>query len=147
MKNNFLSLALVFGFIPMMLIGCKAVRLTLEGREIVVVKELSALTTECTRLGSVTGQHKMGYDQALTIVRNKAASQYHADTVVIDSVEGRMSPSRRITATAFNCSERRVQPVRPVESKPLTSDVVTKAKKCQEKGGVWINDQCVLQVE
>lgn len=138
---------LIIIFVSTALVGCKSVRLTPEGREIVVVKELNTLTTECARLGSVTGQHRMGYDQALTIVRNRAAAQFHADTIVIDSVEGHLSPSRRITATAFNCSDRRVQPVRSVDSKPLTSDVIAKAKKCQERGGVWVNDQCVLHVE
>jgi hypothetical protein len=128
--------------------GCRSVRLTPEGREVMVVNGLNALSTDCTRLGSVIGQHKLGYDHAITIVRNKAAQLYKADTVAVSTVEGWASPSRRVSAIAFNCSERRPQPIEIVNpQKPITLEQLDKAKKCQTKGGVWINDQCVIQVE
>lgn len=31
--------------------------------------------------------------------------------------------------------------------KKLNQDVVKKAKRCQEKGGVWVNDSCQIDVE
>lgn len=134
--------------IYMALLGCRSVRLTPEARNVLVVDGVSSLTTECARLGSVVGQHKLGYDHALVIVRNKAAQEYKADTVVISTVEGRMSPSRRVTAFAFNCSGRRTQPIEVVsQPRSITAEQLDKAKKCQAKDGVWVNDQCVVQVE
>lgn len=50
----------------------------------------------------------------------------------------------------FDCSRERVQPIRVVGDdgkKEHSTDVFSKAKKCQIKGGVWINDQCVIQLD
>jgi hypothetical protein len=35
----------------------------------------------------------------------------------------------------------------PVPSKPLTKEIIEKAKKCQDKGGVWLNDKCVIDTD
>lgn len=128
-----------------LLSACHSQRLNYEGRNIVVVD--GALTTECKRLGVVAGKSGFGYDQAMIDARNSAGRLKGADTMIVSSDEGR-APSHRITGIAFNCAERRTQPIEAISPpKPLTSEQFDKARKCQARGGVWVNDQCVVSVE
>lgn len=130
------------------LAACHHVELTGDGAQIVVLRSTAQPAAECVVLGTVVGQHKLGSAQALNIVRNHAAV-LGADTVMITTVEGWKSPSRRITASAFDCKDHHTQPIQAAGETPPDSTQVTfdKAKKCQLKGGVWVNDQCVVQVE
>lgn len=142
MKKSILLLTLL------LLAACRHVPLTDDGGQIVVLRSTAQPAPECVVLGTVVGQHKLGSAQALNIVRNRAAA-LGADTVMITTVEGWKSPSRRITASAFDCKGHHVQPIQAAgETSPdSTQATFDKAKKCQSKGGVWVNDQCIVEVE
>lgn len=144
--NFFLAVATV------LIAGCAS--LTERGRSITVVSGLSAeLVNDCQRLGAVTGHAKPGWgndvglDQAFIDARNKAGDIPGADTLAIASSQRHFNGGE-VTGIAFNCREKRVQlmqSVAPTEAPP--ENVFEKAKKCQEKNGVWVNSQCVISVE
>lgn len=137
--------------------GC-ATPLTEKGRAITVVNSLSAeLASDCTRIGAVTGYAKagwgndVGYDQAFNDARNKAAEYPTADTLAISNSRHRFSGGE-VTGIVFDCSKQRVQLIQQVSPPPPATgqspdNVFELAKRCQSKGGVWINNQCVIDIE
>lgn len=139
--------------VTMLISGC-ATSLTERGRSITVVSGLSAeLVNDCQRLAAVTGYAKPGWgnavglDQAFSDARNKAGDIPDADTLAISSAQQQFNGGE-VTGIAFNCRVKRVQLIQSVTPTEATSEnVFEKAKKCQEKKGVWVNNQCVISVE
>lgn len=136
------------------LVGC-ATSLTERGKAINVVDGLSAeLTSDCKRLGSVSGRAKsgwgneIGFEQALNDARNKAGLRAGADTMAISNANRKFAGGE-VNAVVFDCSKKRVQYTREIEpaKKESARDDYEMGKKCQEKGGVWTGDQCVIKVE
>lgn len=133
--------------------GCTTA-LTARGRNITVVNGISAeLVNDCQRLGAVTGfaqpgwGNDVGLDQAFNDARNKASEIPDADTFAISSTQ-RQFNGGEVTGIVFNCRAKRVQLIQNVAPTETTPDnVFEKAKKCQEKKGVWVNNQCVISVE
>ena len=143
-------------FFIIVLYGCGP-SLTKNAQRITLVNSLSSeLVSDCKRIGSVTGYaqpgwgNDIGLDQALTDARNKAANIPNADTLAISSVIRQFSGGE-VTGIVFNCSQKRVQLIKNIsktqETEDTPSDVFEKAKKCQEKNGVWVNNQCVIPIE
>lgn len=144
----------------MVLAGC-ATPLTQNGRSITTVNSVaSELVSDCKRIGVVNGYaqpgwgNDVGLQQALNDARNKAGNIPSADTMAI-SLSNRLANGGEVTAFVYNCKEKNVQLIKNVtesgQEKPLaqapSKDVFAKAKKCQEKGGVWLNSQCVISIE
>jgi hypothetical protein len=157
-------------FIVLLLAGC-ATRLTDGGRAIRVVRDGSvAALAGCTRLVLVRGEAESflssgdyGVIYATYDARNKAARVPGADTLVVTSDEERRLGGE-VTGFVYDCSTRRAgsaitvaapthagSVTREKQAKPvgiaLRDDVFAKAKKCQTKGGVWIDDRCVIPVD
>ena len=146
MKGKHMTrIIIIFAFV--LLCGCRNVPLTAGGRNILVISNLDSLPSGCERLEVVVAKAAKGYDQALTAVRNRAGAIPGANTIVINTVEGH-TISRRISAVAFNCS---VHATTPAATEPqsigVSKEIIEKAKKCQSKGGIWVNNQCVVQVD
>jgi len=141
-----MRIIIIFAFV--LLCGCRNVPLTAGGRNILVISNLDSLPSGCERLEVVVAKAAKGYDQALTAVRNRAAAIPGANTIVINSVEGH-TISRRISAIAFNCSLNKATTLAAPEPQSIgvSKELFEKAKKCQSKGGIWVNNQCVVQVD
>jgi hypothetical protein len=114
----------------------------------------TSLISDCKRLGTVKGYAKSGWgndvgiSQAHDDARNKAGEIKDADTMVVANAQREFSGGE-VTGVVFNCNEKRVQLIQNVET-PATkqsADVYKQAKKCQAQGGVWMNNQCVLNIE
>jgi hypothetical protein len=113
---------------------------------------------DCQQLGYVSGNAGIwggtaGIESAFTDVKNKAAQLPGANSILVTS--SRMNPSAYVNATVFNCSERKTQKieiVNPTRSQPAQKsealgETMRKARECQQHGGVWINDQCVIDIK
>jgi hypothetical protein len=145
----------------LLLTGC-ATRLTPEGRGVKVIDNSPGVVAQCERVGLVTGRTESflsggdyGVFYATTDARNKAARIPEADTLVIVDDQGRRFGGE-VTGIAYNCNPQRARPVQKatapeIRKAPVTplprDDIFEKAKKCQNKGGVWVNNQCVISIE
>jgi hypothetical protein len=136
------------------LTGC-ATGLTEAGRKIRVIHDVDPVAfTECVRLGLVTGETgtilsggDYGVFYATTDARNKAALIPEADTLLLTDNHGRRLGGE-VTGIAYNCNPQGMKPVPKTYPSPAPrDDVFEKVKKCRSKGGVWINNQCVIQIE
>jgi len=130
--------------------GCAT--LTDRGATINVVSQAShELVQDCKRLGSVFGNSDngglVGKDQAMTDVRNKAGEYNEADTLAITRYTKNWF-STQIAGFAYNCRERNNQYANNNDSpsEKISKNVFEKAKQCQAKGGVWVNDLCVIDL-
>ena len=146
----------------MMLMGC-ATHLTEAGRKIQVAGNTDDVQ-RCLRVSRITGEAgsflnngEYGIVYATIDARNKAAQIHGVDTIEITSNEPG-SFGGTVSAIAYDCSrlarnENNVnnarasqegkQPAGPIRQ----TSVFEKAKKCQDKGGVWVNDACVIAIE
>lgn len=146
--------------------GC-ATGLTGAGRTIMVVPDTDpAAVARCERLAQVVGTSgsflhggDYGLYYALADARNRASGIAGADTLLLTDRQPRQFGGE-VTGIAYNCNAPKtvsahkaspadvqaVQKVSPAVVVPA-GDIFLKAKKCQAKGGVWVNDQCVVQVE
>jgi hypothetical protein len=121
----------------------------------------------CQRLGQVTGEAgsflnngDYGVIYATNDARNKAGLIPGADTIEVIS-DGPRVVGGTVTAIVYNCSGSAVSAkaiVPAIAAAPPKSAVTApaaaipastfeKARKCQGKGGVWVNDTCVVQIE
>lgn len=128
--------------------------LTEKGQRLMVVEGNAVGTvSDCTRLGPVRGFAKSGWgndvglNQAYNDAINRAAEYEEADTIVIASTN-RQFNGGSVDGIAYNCKSQKKSIVELHESKRFNNvEIVKKAKKCQEKGGVWINNICQLDIE
>lgn len=155
--------------------GC-ATTVAESGRRVQVVSsQKSELLKNCQRLGQVTGEAgsflnngEYGVVYATNDARNKAGLIAGADTLEVISA-GPRAIGGTVTGIVYNCSGSPVSATQPpanpadvavapkaaaapkASSAPAPSSipatVFEKARKCQERGGVWVNDICVLQIE
>lgn len=151
--------------------GC-ATTVAESGRRVQVVSsQKSALLKGCERLGEVTGEAgsflnngEYGVIYATNDARNKAGRIPGADTVEIIS-DGPRVIGGTVTGIVYNCTSPAASSAKPpAVSVPASvapkaaapaaprpavvpSSVFDKARKCQDRGGVWVNDLCVLQIE
>jgi hypothetical protein len=169
LKGAILIRILAASISVMFLAGC-ATHLTESGRKITVVSNGdSAALKGCRQVGAVSGDAasllsggEYGVIYATKDARNKAGKIADADTLGITANEPK-SFGGQVTGIVYTCLKRETvvaQPVSAVSQKdtaPLknvaterTKDsgtVFEKAKKCQIKGGVWVNDSCVIQID
>ncbi len=161
----------VLSLLMLLLISGCATHLTESGTRIKLVEDSnSELLKNCNRLDSVRGETdsflsggEYGVFYATNDARNKAGRIASADTLVITNNENRHFGGE-VTGIAYNCSAPRitqVQTTQPVERKPreaagkpaetsskkISNEIFEKAGKCQSKGGVWVNDVCIIQID
>uniref|UniRef100_UPI0040483FAC hypothetical protein n=1 Tax=Polynucleobacter sp. TaxID=2029855 RepID=UPI0040483FAC len=133
------------------------VPLTKEAQAIHVVNGVSSeLVSDCVRLGTVTGSgspaygNDIGLAQAMARARHSAAQFPGADTLAV-SYSQRMFSGGEVAGVVFDCSKQKTQLVKNIEpkeqQKSVPNDIYQKAKKCQSKGGIWINDSCVINID
>lgn len=83
---------------------------------------------------------------AVKDAQKRAGGLSKGDTVVITKNE--LVVGKRMFMDFYDCSmvpeEKSIKSVKQGE---VELDVFEKAKKCQDKGGVWLNDQCVIQID
>jgi hypothetical protein len=170
MKNILILLVMV-----MTLSGC-ATTVAESGRRVQVVSsQKSELLKNCQRLGQVTGEAgsflnngEHGVIYATNDARNKAGLIAGADTLEVIS-DGPRAIGGTVTGIVYNCTgpvvSTSMSPTVPAKviapanaSAPPKSAVAVpvagipagtfeKARKCQDKGGVWVNDICVVSIE
>jgi hypothetical protein len=166
---------LLFLMMPMFLSGC-ATTVAESGRRIQAVSsQKSERLKNCQRLGQVTGEAgsflnngEYGVIYATNDARNKASLIPGADTVEIIS-DGPRVIGGTVTGIVYNCAAPVVSAPPPSatpakSSAPVKASdqvkaaiaepaavipaaVFEKARKCQQKGGVWVNDFCVVPIE
>ena len=136
-------------------IGCATV--TPEASKVMTIRDGAvAAMMDCKQLGFVVGDAGVwggvaGMETAMINAKNEVAKIHGANAMMVTN--SRMNPTSIVNATAYNCSSRSPQKVEVVNSapvavdKPAPKDMFAKAKKCQELGGVWYNDQCVVEIE
>ncbi|MBU0673689.1 MAG: DUF4156 domain-containing protein [Proteobacteria bacterium] len=147
MRNIFLSLMLLF------LAGC-ATKLTPAAQQLTIISEYSPdKVQQCLKIGEVTGysRHGFGNDvgivQATVSAKNKAGAINGSDTLAFTNKTSTFN-NAQVSGFVYNCSQARGQSGQVVNAKPTDPKTVYgKAQACQEKGGVWVNDQCVLKVD
>lgn len=153
----------------MLLPGC-ATHLADSGRGIKVINNADpSLLRGCEQLGRVKGEAESflsggeyGVVYATNDARNKAGRIPGADTLDIVNDEPRRLGGE-VTGIVYNClkprtvtaqpstpsAQRNDTPVKTV-SAPAPKDsgiIFEKARKCQSKGGVWVNDSCIIPIE
>lgn len=140
----------------MLLTGCAT--LSPEAARLVTIRDGGFMAMmDCQELGYVTGSSGIwggtaGLDSAYTDTKNKAAEIRGANSILVTS--SRMNPTAFVNAKVFNCSERKTQKIEIVNSTVQPSQppkdleaTMRKARACQQHGGVWVNDQCVLDIK
>lgn len=145
-----------------LLTGC-ATYVTEEGKKIRVIHDGNLEQySDCKQLAVVQGEAgsflsggSYGLFYATNDARNKAARIPDADTLVIADNKGRRFGGE-VTGIAYDCKPQRARPVQKTTAPgtrkaPVTTvpgdDLFEKAKKCQNKGGVWVNNLCVIPIE
>lgn len=132
-----------------------ATSLTPQARNLAVVGTVSSgLVSSCVPLGSVIGYAKPGWgndvglQQAMNDALNKAAAIPGASTFAVSNKQRSFSGGQ-VNGIAYDCNRERVTPVEIVQDNTgvVDSDVFLKAKKCQSKGGVWVDSQCVIDLD
>ncbi|QEA38655.1 hypothetical protein FGL86_05905 [Pistricoccus aurantiacus] len=152
-----IQIFLIFGVI-LTASGCAT--MSPEAARLMTIRDGAVMAMmDCQQLGFVTGDAGIwggsaGLDSAFTDAKNKAAKIRGANAIMVTS--SRMNPSAIVNATVFNCSERKTQKIElvnppaavpPSQSAPSSDGTFRKAKTCQKHGGVWVNDQCVIDIE
>lgn len=154
-------------FLLVVLPGC-ATHLAESGRRIKVVSAGDSTTLkQCEQLGRVTGKAdsilssgEYGVVYATIDARNKAGRIPGADTLEVVNDEPRRLGGE-VTGNVYNCLTPRNQTahvsavpksIGAVKATPITQgkdsgNIFEKAKKCQSKGGVWVNDNCIIQID
>jgi len=108
---------------------------------------------DCSQLGFVSGDAGIwggtaGLDSAIADAKNEAAQIPGANAMLITSSQ--MNPTSRVNATVYDCSQRspqRIEVIYEPEQQTSNDEVIGKARRCQELGGVWINDSCIIEVD
>lgn len=144
----------LFTAIVVLVLSACATALTERGRSVTVINSMSAeLANDCKRVGTVTGYaqpgwgNDVGLEQALNDAKNKAGEIAGADTLAISLAQRKFSGGE-VSGVVFNCSEKRVHLIQSVSPAPeVSGNVFERAKKCQGRGGVWVNDQCVINLD
>ena len=153
----------------LLITGC-ATSLTPGGQKIKVLRDDDPeKIAGCVRLAKVTGESgsllsggEYGLYYATVDARNQAAVIKGGDTLLIT----RTQPSTfggAIEGIVYNCLSPHVAQAAPetprnarqnpgappaaTTTPAVTDDIFVKAKKCQEKGGVWVNNQCVIRID
>lgn len=115
--------------------------------------------TYCKKITNVTGQTPAGrdrdvdYEQALNSLLENSSKNQEVDTVLITRKE-RVTVGGKLYANAYNCKNTNLQinsnvinqqqnQIKPNPSQNL-NELIRKAKKCQLKKGLWINDRCLI---
>jgi hypothetical protein len=153
----------------MLLAGC-ATHLAESGRRVKVINNADpALLKGCEQLGRVRGEAdsflsggEYGVQFALNDARNKAGRIPEANTLVILDDEPRRLGGE-VTGIVYNCLSPGIAATQPPPAHPQRNDlpvktvvpsaprdpgiIFVKAKKCQGKGGVWVNDSCVIPID
>lgn len=137
--------------------GCAT--LTPEATQIKIISDGAVMAMmNCEELGHVSGASgiwggTLGLEKAVAEAKNKAADISGANAIMITN--SRMNPTSVVNASVFNCSERKTQKIELVNPSPESQpsqqeadreETFRKAKACQDKGGVWIDDQCVIDI-
>jgi len=156
-------------FLLLLLAGC-ATHLAESGRKIKVVSNPDpAQFKGCEQLGRVRGVADSflsgggyGVAYATNDARNKAGRIAGADTLELVDDEPRRLGGE-VTGIVYNCLNPGFVAVQtpaaapqrtvPSGSKGLPAatkvpdTVFEKARKCQNKGGVWVNDSCIIPID
>lgn len=117
-------------------------------------------TLDCQRLGQVVGNAGVwggsaGLDAAFADAKNQAATFPGATSILV--THSRMNPTAKVHANVFDCSNRKTQKIEitnpsalssaPAQQTEAKEEILRKARACQERTGVWVNDQCILEIE
>jgi hypothetical protein len=167
LKGAVLMKFLIVLLLLVVLPGC-ATHLAESGRRIKVFSSGDSTTLKnCEQLGRVTGEAgsflsggEYGVVYATIDARNKAGRILGADTLEVVNDEPRRLGGE-VAGNVYNCLTPRNQtahvPVVPKsagagKAAPVTQgkdlgNIFEKAKKCQSKGGVWVNDSCIIQID
>lgn len=150
MSRNEIILTTAGLMLILFLTGC-ATNLTEAGRRIKVIDDPGSESVGgCIRLGSVTGEARSiltggnyGAIYATNDARNRAAQIPAVDTVVITERQN-LRFGGRVTGIAYDCG----RPAQKATSTTAPADgTPDKAGKCQAKGGIWRNNQCIIPIE
>lgn len=142
--------------IALMIAGCATV--SPDAARLMTIQDGAVMAMmDCTQLGYVTGDAGIwggtaGLDLAFTDAKNQAAKVHGSNAILVTN--SRMNPTAVVNATVFNCSKKKTQKIEIVKSEsgdnPTTesrTETLRKARACQQQGGVWLNDQCVLEIK
>lgn len=142
-----------------LLVGC-ANNLNREAQGIMTIKDGGVIALmNCKELGFVTGDSGVwggysGMSQAMVDAKNKAAKMLGANAILVTN--SRMNPTSFVNAKVFNCSETKPQKIEVVNHQPPQPAskqeqdldlIIQKAKKCQSKGGAWLDNRCVISIQ
>lgn len=154
-------------FILLLLAGC-ATHLAESGRKIKVVSNPDpAQFKGCEQLGRVRGEAESflsggeyGVIYATNDARNKAGRIPGADTLELVNDDPRRLGGE-VTGIVYNCLAPHKVAVHapalqksdatgktaPISTRKDPGIIFEKARNCQNKGGVWVNDACIIQIE
>jgi hypothetical protein len=162
------KITLVF-ILLMLLPGC-ATHLAESGRRIKVASTAdSAQLKGCEQLGRVRGEADSflsgggyGVAYATNDARNKAGRIPGADTLELVDDEPRRLGGE-VAGIVYNCLTPGFVTVQPPAAPPqrnvpsgttglpaatkIPDSIFEKARKCQNKGGVWVNDSCIIPID
>ncbi len=159
-----LQVKIVVAYITLCTLSGCATHLTESGKRIRVYRSGSVASVKnCEFLSTVTGTTESfitngdyGVIYATNDARNRAGNIPSADTLILTDDEPRRFGGE-VTGIVYNClSPRTVQSVKGLDQAGKNNEslleesntvLFEKAKKCQAKGGVWVNNTCVIPIE
>jgi hypothetical protein len=101
----------------------------------------------CIISGTSSGSFSHTVATAIEKHRDKAC-RCGADNVYIQAQDAGTLGTASVTLVGFRFTEifQEKKSQESVKSSP-TTEIVEKAKRCQSKGGVWVNDSCQISVD
>ncbi|EKO3632421.1 hypothetical protein M3894_002951 [Vibrio metschnikovii] len=155
MKSHLKSALLIACSVTVL--GCTT-PLSREAQEITTISDGAVIAMmNCKELGFVTGSSGVwggsaGLSAAYSDARNQAALLSGANAIMITS--SRMNPTSIVNAKVYDCSDRKLSNSERINKRtqtpPVVEDInitIEQARKCQAKGGAWLNNLCVVSIE
>lgn len=155
MKNSVRNIVLVASCVA--IFGCST-PLSRQAQQIMTINDGAVIAMmKCKELGFVTGDAGIwggtaGLDMAYADAKNQAALLKGSNAILITNSQ--MNPTSIVNAKVYNCSESKPQKIEVVSEtvekslpKQALNITIEKARKCQNKGGVWLEGQCVISIE
>jgi len=99
----------------------------------------------CIISGTSSGSFSHTVATAIEKHKRKACS-CGADKVYVQAQDAGTLGTASVTLVAFRYLEN-ISDSQKDSKFPVTDELLKKAKRCQSKGGIWVNDNCVISVE
>jgi hypothetical protein len=90
---------------------------------------------------------KKEYEDCISSLGRSSCSEEVAREKTLSRIEKEKTSSSYVSLLHQQAQTATTDSVEPGSKRDISEETLRKAKTCQSKGGVWINDQCIISIE